>query len=977
MRLTLTSQMRAVAPSYILLFILSHLSTCTTVSSAEVVPVFIKMGGTITVDQSRAGTAVIGLSIDPTEPSNVTWNTYAPLDSFDVTFGMELQGYDDPLGLSTLLSTGVRVSAVSIASPSFRDANITLIIPQCYLPKRNNVLYVMLGANATNHYGAVIAQERAPVGLETASLSTLVGSVAISMPEDDEGDIASDGLAVVGLICGLCGITLLLGNWFDALYTMMQLQWLVLWCYTSCAPQNALVIFGKSVWVLWPLSTRNSNVTNPEDQGRMLFNFILTGIMLVVQSLAVLAFAYFSSRSMRSARSAQDPRSRVKFPQGTLLVAGFLFQGSMMSCVKTFALHYLGFLGDDVAGPLTLAVFTCIFLLAQLICIWVVVFKIVSQQVFLEPLTKSFFVFAFVGGNWANADVRKQWGVLFDGVNGSSFWFLGASFTLAAANAMLAGFVPGSLDACTTVYYIMLVIQVLVMLLMYVRRPFKCVAHNVLNMIVTLLQTVVAISFVSAMECSRMNSRFSSFAVWFTLCALCVKSFVSAVLQVIARGRAAMQAPLRIPLATQQLSPSPERHNDLQARRRDIHDAPQGDEAMARQLLQDIELEEEQRSVVYQLESTVEHNAQRMAAMWKPLLPQPSLLGSSVISREVGFGGPGGLVANEGPSVALKLFHPGGMCCNGDTLYVLDSGHHRILAHQFAQRRSQTVCGGQSGSGYAGDLSSDPFEVSMDEPRFIATGHRVVYFSDTGNDCVRRVDLASGQTVTMIGGTAAASTARLTRPMGLQTFGQYLYVADSGTHRILQYDFQENILTPVCGTGFPGYDGDGAFSVASRLNNPQGLCIRPRDGMLFIADTGNHRVVRMDPTTRRLTVVLGCSGRGGESLASGFEATNEALQGNKVLLCMPTDVACGPDDSILVVDAGNSKVWIVNQYGYARVLLPSSNLVVPRNICVPRWSTASSSSGTTAVDAVSQHKTKESPPQSNRNFRGGTSLSTG
>jgi hypothetical protein len=920
--------------------------------------VYIASGWTILPDQFNAATVgpTVSLQFASTVPSNVTWNTHQTVVELGLSYTTDLSGYDDPLGLTTLVDTAPLTISSVVLSVNARVLNITFVPTLCYLPKQDNVLYLLFGFNATNVEGAFVAQVPNPgdaariaaggaSAADVAIIASTSGAVAVRMSGTPLDKSASaDGLIIVGLISGCCALTFLLGNWFDALFTLMQLQLLVLLCFTPCSPETAAIIFDKSVWVLWPLSTHSTDVTNPEDQGRMLFNFIFIAIMLVMQGFAVILFAYFSSHSRRRHSTShrvgatQDPRSRVKFPQGTLFVAGFLFQGSAMSCVKTFALHYLGFLGNDVAGPLALAIFTCIFLIAQLVAMWIVVFNIVSQQVFHEPLTKSFFVFAFLGGSWANADVRKQWGVLFDGVNGSSFWFFASTFTLSAVNSMLAGFVPGSLDSCTTVYYLMLVVQVVQLILVFVRRPFKSVAQNVMNIIVTILQTIVCIAFVSAMECSRMQSKFSSFSVWFTLVALFLKGVMSCGLQIVIRAHRALRAPLRVPLESTLVGVSPERHNNYAARRRAIKNVADMDDELAMQLLQDAEAEEEERSVLYPLDNTTaaaDHSAQKVAAMWKPLLPQPILLGSAVVSREVGFGGPGGLSAAEGPSIALKLSQPSGMCCDAENLYLLDSGHHRILSHSFSQRRSETLCGGgRQVGGYAGDLSTDPSQVAMDAPRFIAIGHRVVYVSDTGNDCVRRVDLASGQTVTIVGGNVAASTSALSRPMGLQAHGQFLYIADSGHHRLQMYDFQENIMSSICGTGYPGYDGDGVYAAASRLNNPQGLCIRPRDGTLFIADTGNHRVVRVDPDTRRLHTVIGTSGRGGESLVAS--RGDASIQASTAQLCFPTDVACGPEDSLLVVDGGNAKIWIVNRFGFARVILPATDNVIPRHICVPK-----------------------------------------
>lgn len=918
----------------------------------------------------------ISIVLDPI--GNVTWNSNKKAIVSGIRFTTPVRGYNDPLGLTNLLEQGLAIET-SWVSSDMKMLNISLTATQCYLPKQDATLVLELGPNVTNRFGTRVAETSEQLSNRSMLTVTILAAL--------DNSLQVDGLVVSGLIISCCGLTFLLGNWFDALLTLMQLQLLVLISFTSCAPRGASVIFNKCVWVLWPLSTYSSDVTNPEDQGRMVFNFVFIGVTLFVQCVAVVLFAYFSGTMVarNPNRVILDPKSRVKFPQGTLFVAGFLFQGSVRSCIKTFALHYLGYLGESSAGPLALAVATCVSLFVQLFVTWIAVFRVVSQQVFVEPLTKSFFTWAFIGGNWKDAESRKQWGVFFDGLNGSSFWFFAAVFTLCAANSMLAGFVPGTVSDCTTQFYLMLVVALLQSTIVFVRRPFKALVHNVLNIVVSMLQVVVTIAFVSSMECTRMQSRFSSLSVWFALCAIFVKSALVMVLQMVVRVRQAIQAPLVVPLAVND-SISPQRHNDRDGLRRQMAralkeidtDLLDGDsrhrfDELAMSLLAQVDARDAERSVLYNLDAATGAAAQYLNTMYKPLLPAPRLIDDVVISREVGFGGAGGLPAPEGPSTALRLAQPCGMCCDADCLYIVDASNNRILAHSFLHRRTTTLCGGDSLGGYAGDLASDTTTVLMDGPRFIALGHRCLYVSDTGNDCVRRVDLSTGQVVTILGGEAAATTTTLCRPMGLQCAGYTLYVADSGNHRIIAYDFQENMCQVVCGTGFPGYDGDGATAARARLNSPQGIFLRPSDHHLYIADTGNHRIVCVDAASRKLRLVLGTPGCAGES-----DTAQAAVPGRSVQLCMPTDVSGGPDNSLLVVDGGNAKVWIVNRFGHAKVLIPASDVVIPRHICVPRSLQIGAASGGVFGDSDKSAQVHTSSPGDDTRslkFRSGMMLS--
>ncbi|MCA8955397.1 MAG: redoxin family protein, partial [Planctomycetes bacterium] len=80
-----------------------------------------------------------------------------------------------------------------------------------------------------------------------------------------------------------------------------------------------------------------------------------------------------------------------------------------------------------------------------------------------------------------------------------------------------------------------------------------------------------------------------------------------------------------------------------------------------------------------------------------------------------------------------------------------------------------------------------------------------------------------------------------------------LWVADTGHHRVVAVDVESGQVTVVVGCGEPGA-GDGSFDQATFFL-PRALALHG-DGVL-VADTGNHLVRRLDPSTRQVTTVLG------------------------------------------------------------------------------------------------------------------------
>lgn len=131
-----------------------------------------------------------------------------------------------------------------------------------------------------------------------------------------------------------------------------------------------------------------------------------------------------------------------------------------------------------------------------------------------------------------------------------------------------------------------------------------------------------------------------------------------------------------------------------------------------------------------------------------------------------------------------------------------------------------------------------------------------------------------------------AVDAQLFHPEGLALDSHdNLYVADSFNHRIRRIDATTGIITTVAGTGTGGLSGDGGPATEAALLWPRGVSVAP-DGRLYIADTFNHRVRRIEDDGTIVTVAgtsEGHAGDGGLATAAKLkgpaylEVTDEAL----------------------------------------------------------------------------------------------------
>ena len=128
-----------------------------------------------------------------------------------------------------------------------------------------------------------------------------------------------------------------------------------------------------------------------------------------------------------------------------------------------------------------------------------------------------------------------------------------------------------------------------------------------------------------------------------------------------------------------------------------------------------------------------------------------------------------------------------------------------------------------------------------------------------------------------------------------------LYFVDG--HQIRELT-SKGTVTTIAGVLDPGYSGDGGPAIAARLNAPQGLAIAS-DGSLFVADTLNNRVRRVDQQGMIWTVagssLAGYSGDGGPATLAQLN--------------LPVGLALGFGRDLYVADSGNHRVRRISSDG--------------------------------------------------------------
>ena len=266
-----------------------------------------------------------------------------------------------------------------------------------------------------------------------------------------------------------------------------------------------------------------------------------------------------------------------------------------------------------------------------------------------------------------------------------------------------------------------------------------------------------------------------------------------------------------------------------------------------------------------------------------------------------------GYSGDGGSAVAAQLNYPSSVAVDhAGNLYIADSSNHRI--RRVDPSGTITTVAGSGSLGYSGDRNR-AIQARLRFPYGVAAdGAGNLYIADTGNHRIRHVD-DNGTINTIVGGGdvrdgGPAIHAQLALPHGVAVDSAgNLFIADAGNHRIRRVD-PSGTITTVAGSGTLGYGGDGRPAGTAFLNNPRGVAVDSA-GNLFIADAGNHRIRRVDPSGT-ITTIAG-TGEPGYS-GGGGPAVQAQLAG-------PRGLVVDSAGNLFIADTGNYRIRRVDPSG--------------------------------------------------------------
>jgi DNA-binding beta-propeller fold protein YncE len=234
----------------------------------------------------------------------------------------------------------------------------------------------------------------------------------------------------------------------------------------------------------------------------------------------------------------------------------------------------------------------------------------------------------------------------------------------------------------------------------------------------------------------------------------------------------------------------------------------------------------------------------------------------------------------DGRFEEAQFNHPQGMVLSGQRLYVADTENHLIRKIDLGTRKVTTVAGvGIQSREAPGNKPRMPNRTPLNSPWDLWIHKSVLYIAMAGPHQIWAMPLEESRIVPYAGNAREdivdgpllppkpfeEGFASFAQPSGLTSDGKWLYVADSEGSSIRAVPLPGTLgpVRTVVGTShqrsarlftFGDVDGD---ALSARLQHPLGVAYY--QGQLYVADTYNNKIKRIDPATGSVKTLVGAS----------------------------------------------------------------------------------------------------------------------
>lgn len=254
-----------------------------------------------------------------------------------------------------------------------------------------------------------------------------------------------------------------------------------------------------------------------------------------------------------------------------------------------------------------------------------------------------------------------------------------------------------------------------------------------------------------------------------------------------------------------------------------------------------------------------------------------------------------------------RFWEPQAIAASGDgRLYIADQNNHQIL--ELEGNYLIPVAGrGSYGRAYDGILAT---EGGLNKPTGLCVHQREVYITDTGNDMVLRLDREK-QRLYHVCGTGvpgycgdggAAREACLNKPGGAVVDARgNLYINDIANNVIRKVD-TKGIISTFAGNGVFGFGGDGGLAIHASFHEIYGIGMDNAGERLYLADYFNHRVRCINVRTGSICTIAG-NGIPGYDGDGGLP--------KKASLNRPVAVCTDWQNNLYIAESGNHSIRII------------------------------------------------------------------
>lgn len=282
-------------------------------------------------------------------------------------------------------------------------------------------------------------------------------------------------------------------------------------------------------------------------------------------------------------------------------------------------------------------------------------------------------------------------------------------------------------------------------------------------------------------------------------------------------------------------------------------------------------------------------------------------LKTRLIRTVAGTGDPGWSGDGAG-ALAACLNEPKSLTLDAEgNLFIADSENHVVRKIDRKTNCIRTVAGCTQGVGSeAKPASPTPVPEGVDGDPFFESGtvnsHAVIQQTDLSGT-VRYVVTGTAQAKRFSGDGGPADQALLNFPTAVVVDrAGHLYIADTLNHRVRRVDAATGVITTVAGLGQPRCFGDGRLAVEAGLNEPAALAVSD-EGVLYIADQSNNRVRAVDLATGVICTVAG----------TGTVAYNgDDVAAIETGLAGPSGLALASDGTLFIADSFNGRIRAVD-----------------------------------------------------------------